>query len=108
MLTYEERKERIEEKIKECNERTAKLEQKRNRLVREQRRLNSEINQLERKRRTHMLIVIGANVVKELGKISESDIPHILNFISEARTSDGQSLREYLDSVGDKKEKGLR
>lgn len=106
MPTAADRQKVIAKKIEECNIKLIKLEQKKNRMIRGQQRLENDVNTYKRKQRTHFLIVVGATVVKNIGKVevSEDDVKIIAEFLSNARTADGKNLQEYL---ADKKEKSL-
>lgn len=86
----------------------AEAQKKREAQLREiQRRQQARQSTLERKRRNHLLFVVGGTVNKYLkGDFKSDDVELISNalenFLLEARSADGKNLQEYL---ADKKEK---
>lgn len=86
----------------------AEAKKKREAQLREiQRRQQARQSTLERKRRNHLLFVVGGTINKYLKGDFKSDdvklISNVLeNFLLEARSADGKNLQEYL---ADKKEK---
>lgn len=86
----------------------AEAKKKREAQLREiQRRQQARQSTLERKRRNHLLFVVGGTINKYLKGDFKSDdvklISNVLeNFLLEARSADGKNLQEYL---ANKKEK---
>ncbi len=97
--------EQIKYERKKIREEQMQARDKRKRI-----RAENSLETIERKKRTHSLIVIGATVIKALltlGKFSltEDDVKkYFFDFLVNARTADGKNFLEYLNSVTDKKE----
>ena len=107
MKTYEERRKILDEKLAQAEKKLEQLEHKKKRLIRDGQRHEKALNDYRRRERTHFLIMIGARVVKGIGEIEESDLEHIEEFFSKARTADGKNLGEYLASRKEKNQADL-
>lgn len=95
--------EEVIDELKRFEEKEIKKEQMQARDRRKQARAESNMKTIERTKRTHQLIKMGAVISSVLGRTLSSDveIQLLFDFFDAARTADGKGLKEYFSDIKD-------
>lgn len=95
--------EEVIDELKRFEEKEIKKEQMQARNRRKQARAESNMKTIERAKRTHQLIKMGAVISSVLGRTLSSDveIQLLFDFFDAARTADGKKLKEYFSDIKD-------
>ena len=95
--------EEILDSLEKYEKKKIKEQQMQAREKRKQARSENDLKKIERTKRTHQLIKMGAVLSSVLDRtLSDDEIQKLFDFYSSARTADGKNVSEYF---ADKKEK---
>lgn len=91
--------EEILDSLEKYEKKKIKEEQMQAREKRKQVRAENDLKKIERTKRTHQLIKMGAALSYALGQgriLSDDEIQRLFAFYSQARTSDGKTIRDFF------------